>query len=199
MENRHVAMFKRLLIVGTVFLATACVPIAPEPTEPCISGERALQIGGTTKVAQSDHPPGQDGVRCSSARASEQQSSLSKADRAKPQPSSAKADLNDLASILARMDESENSIAYTALLQEFSDCFLRSLSARERKEGLGDEGGLAITPAQITAVSLFQAGVFAIVGQFERAQKVDRAGPSPDAVNMYELLEGGLAVCEDSR
>ncbi len=198
MEKRHEAMFMRVLIAGTVFLATACVPIASEPAEPCISGERALLIGETIEAEPSEYLPGQDRIRCDFGTASNQQSSLSEADSAKPKPSSAKADLNDLASILAKMDGSESSIDYIALLQEFSDCFLSNLSAAEREEGLGVGRGLAISPAQITAVTMFQAGLFAFVGQFERAQKVDKSGPPRDAVNMYELLEGGLAVCEDS-
>ena len=357
MENRHVAMFKRLFIVGTAFLATACVPIAPEPTGPCISGERALLIGETIEAEPSDYLPGHvdiievesklhdqvltvvfhlrdvpeeltfyregmttgrmeyywtvfisesgqvepwadegekmagfkyrlktahfakkgeplvptsgsissiansdvwvlksdeetedvhswyiqtlweasvdvsyeentiemsgfvpeissnsllvfetydyfhgmDRIRCDLGKASDQKSSLPQAFSAEPQPSSAKADLTDLASILARMDGSESPMEYTTLLQEFSDCFLSNLSAREREEGLSVVSRLAISPAQITAVTMFQAGLFAFMGQFERAQKVDRSGPSSDAVNMYELLEGGLAVCEDNR
>ena len=146
-----------------------------------------------------DHLNGHDRIRCDSDHDSVQKSSLSEEYSADLQPFSGKADLNDLASILARMDGAESSIEYTSLLQKFSDCFLSNLSAREREKGLSDESGYSITPAQITAVTLFQAGVFAFVGQFERAQEVDRSETSPEAVNMFELLEGGLAVCEKNR
>lgn len=142
---------------------------------------------------------GQDRIRCDSGQELVQKSLLAEIYSADKQSSSAKADLNDLASILARMDGAESSKEYTGLLQEFSDCFLSNLSAREREEGLSDESGSAITSAQITAVTLFQAGVFAIVGQFERVQEIERTGRSPDAVNMYKLLEEGLVVCEKNR
>ena len=51
-------MFRRVLITGTVFLATACVPITPEPTGPCISGERALFIGEMIETEPSYDMPG---------------------------------------------------------------------------------------------------------------------------------------------
>ena len=143
-----------------------------------------------------DYLNGYDRIGCDPGRDSVQKSSLPETYSGDQHASSAKADLNDLASILARMDGAESAVEYTGLLQEFSDCFLSNLSASERAEGLSDESGLSITPAQITAVTLFQAGVFAIVGQFERAQDVDRSENPPDAVNMFELLEGGLTVCE---
>ena len=139
---------------------------------------------------------GQDRIRCDSGQESVQKSLLAEIYIADRQSSSAKADLNDLASILARMDGAESAVEYTGLLQEFSDCFLSNQSARERAEGLSDESGLSITPAQITAVTLFQAGVFAFVDQFGRAQEVDRSETSPDAVIIFDSMEGGLEVCE---
>lgn len=50
-------MLIRLLIVGTVFLSTACVPIAPEQAGPCVSGERALLIGETFETEPSADLP----------------------------------------------------------------------------------------------------------------------------------------------
>lgn len=350
-------MFRKLLVVGSVFLTAACVPIAPEPVGPCISYERALLIGETVEAQPSDHLPGyidiikveselydqvltvvfhlkdipeeltfyregmktnrieyswivlisesrhiepwsdevekmtrfnhrlktshfakigepilptsgsipsiansavwvlkrgedreveypwytqalwearidvshehntltmtgyvpgvtresllvfetydffhgHDRIRCESADGLAQKSPVSEVEIAIPPPPSPKADLNDLATMLARMDESDNSEEYSALLREFSDCFLSNLTAREREVGLGDDNESAITPAQITAVTLFQAGIFAVVGRYEQAQVVEQADPSPSIVNMYELLEGALAICEDSR
>ena len=107
--------------------------------------------------------------------------------------------MNDLATILARMDGSESPEEYVAFLREFSDCFLSNLTARERVEGLGDSRSrFVITPAQITAATLFQAGIFAVVGQSENERGVERDDASPRSVNMLELLEGAVTTCNGS-
>lgn len=121
---------------------------------------------------------GQDRIRCDSAEGLARQKSVREFEIASAPPASARAELNDLATILARMDESDSSEEYLALLHEFSDCFLSSLTARERAEGLVDSrNGIAITPAQITAVTLFQAGMFAGVGQLQKGRALSGTTP----------------------
>ena len=348
-------MFKKLLIVGIVFLTAACVPIAPEPTGPCISDERALLIGETVEAEPSDYLPGyidivkvestllddeltvvfhlrdipeeitfyregletgyveyswdvmifdsghiepwvdfrdrqsrfkyqlntahyakageslvptsdaisniadtnvwefkekedkeksyytqalwsaelkvshenntltmtghvpemsseslllvetydyfhgNDRIHCETTDVSTQQTSVPKGDVATPQPPSPRADLNDLASALAKVDESDSSERHAAILREFTDCFLSGMNAEEREEGLSDDNGNAITPAQITALTLFQAGMFAVMGLYEQPHVVERADNFSSTVTMYELLEGALALCEESK
>ena len=127
------------------------------------------------------------------------EASVPEVDIATPQPPSPRADLNDLASVLAKVDESDDSDKHAAILQKFADCFLSGMTAREREEGLSDNPGNAITPAQITALTLFQAGVFAAIGQYEQLHAVEQADSFPNMTSMYELLEGALAMCEDSK
>lgn len=150
-------------------------------------------------VETSDYLHGRDKIRCDSAEVLSRHRPVPEVEFEPARPPSAGAELKDLATILAKMDRSDSSDEYTTLLREFSDCFLSNLTARERKEGLGDDNGeFAITPAQITAVTLFQAGVFAVVGQYEETLAMKQSDSSPRSVNMYDLLEGALAVCEDS-
>ncbi|MCY3899333.1 MAG: hypothetical protein OXF86_12205 [Caldilineaceae bacterium] len=151
-------------------------------------------------IESNDYFEGQDRIRCASAKVSAPQKDVSELETASAQPASARAELDDLATILARMDGSGSSEVYVALLREFSNCFLSNLTARERVEGLDDRrSGFVITPAQITAVTLFQAGIFAVVGQSERGRGVERDDASPRSVNMLELLEGAVATCIGSR
>ena len=147
-----------------------------------------------------DYFEGQDRIRCDQAKVLARPKNVSELEIASVLPASARAELDDLATILARMDKSDSSEEYVALLHEFSDCFLSNLTARERAEGLVDSrNGFDITPAQITAVTLFQAGIFAVVGQAERGRSVERDDASPRSVNMLELLEGAVATCRGSR
>ena len=151
-------------------------------------------------IATNDYFRGRDRIRCNSAKVLARHRSEPGVEFAAAKHPTTGTELKDLATILAKMDSSDSAEKYAARLREFSDCFLSNLTAREREEGLGDDNSeFAITPAQITAVTLFQAGVFAVVGQYEKVQRSDQADSSPHAVNMYELLEGALAVCRDSR
>ncbi|MDE0311600.1 MAG: hypothetical protein OXI52_04995 [Caldilineaceae bacterium] len=151
-------------------------------------------------IETNDFLDGQDRIRCGSAKVSARQKNVSELETVSAQPAFARAGLDDLATILARMDGSGSSEEYNALLREFANCFLSNLTARERVEGLGDSrSGFVITPAQITAVTLFQAGIFAVVGQFEKGRGVMRDDASPRSANMLELLEGALATCKGSR
>lgn len=151
-------------------------------------------------IETNDFLDGQDRIRCGSAKVSARQKNVSELETVSAQPASARAELDDLATILARMDGAGSSEEYNALLREFSNCFLSNLTARERVEGLGDSrSGFVITPAQMTAVTLFQAGIFAVVGQSERGRGVERGDASPRSVNMLELLEGAVATCIGSR
>ena len=145
-----------------------------------------------------DYLRGRDRIRCDSALVSAQRSSVPETEIATPTLPSPKADLNDLASVLAEMDESEGSEMYAALLREFSDCFIGKWNAGIEEEKSSDGSRSEFTPAQITAVTLFQAGVFAIVGELSRARLDERANPSPYTLDMYELLAGALAICKDS-
>ena len=112
------------------------------------------------------------------------EASVPEVDIATPQPPSPRADLNDLASVLAKVDESDDSDKHAAILQKFADCFLSGMTAREREEGLSDNPGNAITPAQITALTLFQAGVFAAIGQYEQLHAVEQADSFPNMTSM---------------
>ena len=356
-------MFKRLLVVGLAFLTTACVPITPEPTGPCISGERALLVGETIEAEPSDYLPGhvdivkvesklhdqvltvvfhlrdipeeltfyregmsknrieyywtvfisesgqvepwtdegekmarfkyrlktahfakkdeamvpttgsissiansdvwvlkrdeetddvyswytqtlwearidvsheqntlkmtgyvpgvtresllvfetndylygRDRIGCESARVSAQQSSITEVDIANPKLPMPKADLNDLANALAKLDDFESSEQlegsekHAAVLRAFADCFLGGMNMKEGVEGLISESGNAFKPDQLTALTMFEAGLFAAFALFEQRHVVEQADQFSQSVNMYELLEGALAVCEDSK
>ena len=149
-------------------------------------------------IETNDYFRGRDRIRCDSALVSDQRRSVPEIEIVTPTLPSAKADLNDLASVLAEMDESDGSEMYAALLREFSDCFLSKWNAGIGEEQPSDGSRSEFTSAQITAVTLFQAGVFAIVGELGRARLDEPANPSPNTLDMYELLAGALAICKDS-
>ena len=88
------------------------------------------------------------------------EASVPKVDIATPQPPSPRADLNDLASVLAKVDESDDSDKNAAILHKFTDCFLSNMTAREREEGLGDNPGNAITPAPDNGIDVVSSGRF---------------------------------------
>lgn len=159
---------------------------------PGVAGEHLLLI------ETNDYFRGRDRIRCDSALVSVHRRSVLETETATPTLPSPKADLNDLASVLAEMDRSDGSEMYAALLREFSDCFLSNWNAGIGEEKSRDGSRSELTPAQITAVTLFQAGVFAIVGELGRARLDERANPSPYTLDMYELLAGALAICKDS-
>ena len=149
-------------------------------------------------IETNDYFRGRDRIRCDSALVSDQRRSVPETEIATPTLASPKADLNDLASVLAEMDESDGSEMYAALLREFSDCFLSKWNAGIGEGESSDGSRTEFTPAQITAVTLFQAGVFAIVGELGRARLDERANPSPYILDMYELLAGALEICKDN-
>ncbi|MCY4081104.1 MAG: hypothetical protein OXF54_12740 [Caldilineaceae bacterium] len=147
-----------------------------------------------------DYFDGQDRIHFDSEEVLAWQRSEPKVEIAIAHPPDTGAELKDLATILAKMDSADSSEKFTTSILEFSDCFLSNLTARDRVEGLGDShSGFGITPAQITAVTLFQAGVFAVVGQFEKGRGAEQDDSSPLSVNMLELLEGAPATCKSGR
>ena len=113
-----------------------------------------------------------------------------------PTPDSAaepKASFSDLASALAKIDESDEIQLYFQILDEFVACMQADMNSGEDVPELTD--------SETVAVSIFFGGMLSM-GQFfalafEQAFTEDNAaaGETENETSTYEMLEMGLAGC----
>ncbi len=104
-----------------------------------------------------------------------------------------KAGLSDLASALAKADESDDIQLYSHLLDEFAACMQADTN--------NEEDSPEYTDSETVAISIFFAGMLAMAGifmqGFEQAFTEDTAAAdeTEDEPSAYEMLEMALTVC----
>lgn len=104
-----------------------------------------------------------------------------------------KAGFSDLASALAKADESDDIQQYAQLLDEFAACTQADIS--------NEEEGPEYTESETVAVSIFSVGLLAMAGvfmqEFSQAFTEDTAAAdeAEDEPSAYEFLEMALTVC----
>ena len=116
-----------------------------------------------------------------------------------PTPDSAaepKASFSDLASALAKIDESDEIQLYSQILDEFAACM--------QAEAANEEEGLKFSESETVAMSIYFAGMFSM-GQyfalaFEEAitENTDAGDETEDEPSAYEMLEMALTACLQS-
>ena len=105
----------------------------------------------------------------------------------------AKAGFSDLASALAKADESDDILLYSHLLDEFAAC--------TQADTNNEEDSPEYTDSETVAISIFYAGMLAMAGifmqEFEQAFTEDTAAAdeTEDEPSAYEMLEMALTVC----
>ena len=104
-----------------------------------------------------------------------------------------KAGYSDLASALAKADETDDSQPYAQLLDEFVACMQADVYNEEDSPEFSD--------SEIVAVSIYFAGMLSMrqffMLQFEEALTKNTAAgdETEDEPSAYEMLEMGLTVC----
>lgn len=110
-----------------------------------------------------------------------------------PPAAEPKAGLSDLASGLAKIDQSDDIQQYSQLLDEFAACMNADINTEEDAPNYSD--------SETIAVSIFFAGMLTISGifvqQFEQAFSENNAADdqTEHEPSFYEMLEVGLTAC----
>ncbi len=103
------------------------------------------------------------------------------------------AGISDLASGLAKLDQSNNIQSYAQLLDEFVACMQADMNANEEFPELSD--------TETVAVSFFFAGILSMAQvfaqQFEQAlaQESSPYNETAEGPSVYDMLEMALAAC----
>ena len=104
-----------------------------------------------------------------------------------------KAGYSDLASALAKADETDDSQQYSKLLDEFAACMQADVTNEEESPEFSE--------SEIVAMSIYFAGMLSMgqffMLQFEEALTENAAAgdETEDEPSAYEMLEMGLTVC----
>ena len=104
-----------------------------------------------------------------------------------------KAGYSDLASALAKADETDDSQPYAQLLDEFAACMQADVTNEEESPEFSE--------SEIVAMSIYFAGMLSMgqffMLQFEEALTENAAAgdETEDEPSAYEMLEMGLTVC----
>ena len=113
---------------------------------------------------------------------------------AKPAPAAdTKAGCSDLASALAKADETDDSQPYAQLLDEFAACMQADVTNEEESPEFSE--------SETVAMSIYFAGMLSMgqffMLQFEEALTENAAAgdETEDEPSAYEMLEMGLTVC----